>query len=458
MMSKRLLSASQTAATGGATIEFLGQYDYDNSPSEITSGQHTFSNVSFGTEETNRFIIIVTNGYGGDGDSANVVIPGVTVYDFTLVSSSPNGTGPVTSIVHYGQPTGTSDSIRVTHNRASRGDYPTTLSISVYKVVSSETYLLPTVVADYEATAGVSLSLSVPDGSVYLSNILGENSATPVSSATGTQDYNVDITGGNEYVVGYSGSGSTTATLTSSTGSARVASLVAFEPSTSAIPLTSVLEDDLTFVPINVQTTGSADSTANYDIVDFAFTASESTHRVYLGCSSQGTSTYYQQDLCIGAIQVLSGTGFTTIEAAFDPSNTSNTGVVTTITTGFTGNPTAGTHVAGGLNTTVNTGRWNIGSSTGSTYTGAADGIGSSYAGSSPTILPVPANDAISQVSSTNFFFFEASNSNFNANYDCGWFYLDLSGLTSGTVYRVRTAYLYAGLGDGSDTFKVYVT
>ena len=221
---------------------------------------------------------------------------------------------------------------------------------------------------------------------------------------------------------------------------------------------TTVLEDTLTFVPINVQTTGSRDSEENYDVVDFAFTASKSSHRVYLGCSSQGTSTYYQQDLCIGAIQVLSGSDFTTIEAAFDSNNTSNTGIVTNITTGLTGDPTAGTHSTGGLNTTLTTGRWNIRTSTGTGYTGAADGIGGSYAGSSPTVLPSPANDVIPQVSSTYFFMFEASNSNFNTQYDCGWFYFTAYGLTSGTTYRVRTAYLYAGLGDGSDTFKVYVT
>lgn len=230
------------------------------------------------------------------------------------------------------------------------------------------------------------------------------------------------------------------------------------QAASSGDAVTTVLEDTLTFVPINVQTTGSRDSEENYDVVDFAFTASNSSHRVYLGCSSQGTSAYYQQDLCIGALQVLSGTGFTTIEAAFDISNTSNTGIVTNITTGLTGNPTSGTHSTGGLNSTLTTGRWNIRTSTGSSYTGAADGIGSSYAGSSPTLLPSPANDVIPQVASTYFFMFEASNANFNTQYDCGWFYLDLSGLTSGTTYRVRTAYLYAGLGDGSNTLKVYVT
>lgn len=174
------------------------------------------------------------------------------------------------------------------------------------------------------------------------------------------------------------------------------------------------------FIASDTYMGNTADYTGPYDVgeVQTNFTGSG---RVYIGVKVTASTTFYN-DVPIAGVQVISGT---TLVASwiFNTSTggsgsgwqtyTSQTAVQST--QGFPVTPqTASGYTYSNITTTTGIGRFTWATSTGSSSTGAADGIGNAYKlsadGGSSTQAPV--GDAqISQTSSTYYVFRETSGS-----------------------------------------------
>jgi len=181
----------------------------------------------------------------------------------------------------------------------------------------------------------------------------------------------------------------------------------------------------------------SSDYTGPYDVGEVR-TDFSGSGRVYIGVKVTSSTTFYN-DVPIAGVQIISGS--TLVASWIFNTSTGGSGsgwqtytsqITGSSTQGFPVTPaTASGYTYSNMATTTSTGRFSWGTSTGSSYTGAADGIGNAYKltadGGSDTLATV--GDAqISQTSSTYYAFRETSG----------------SALWSGTVMRSPT-YTFSG-------------
>ena len=209
----------------------------------------------------------------------------------------------------------------------------------------------------------------------------------------------------------------------------------------------------------------SSDSTAPFKIFSQSMSVTGGsgsiTGRLYIGMRMQGTTTYYH-DWSLAIVQILqsSGTSFRTdstytngydfnaqnpLSSSYATSGFYNWSTSTGFTHSYTADPSAHSYVAiaGATNA-----RWSRGVSTGSTYTGAADGIysPSGYSGGGGTILP--ASGTVAQTSSTNFLFTETSGSGYIVGTTTIWLRSPEITVYNGDILRMA----YLGVGGSTST------
>ena len=145
--------------------------------------------------------------------------------------------------------------------------------------------------------------------------------------------------------------------------------------------------------------------------------------RVYIGVKVTASTTYYN-DIPIAGVQVISSNGSTLLASWIFNTSSGGSGsgwqtytseISGTSTFGFPISPaTASAYSYVTVNTTSGVGRFSYATSTGSSNTGAADGIANTYklsgSGGSSTLAPV-GNGTISQSASTYYAYRETSGS-----------------------------------------------
>lgn len=178
----------------------------------------------------------------------------------------------------------------------------------------------------------------------------------------------------------------------------------------------------------------SSDSTQAFDTYDIQVDTSlggGASGRIYIGCNVTATTTYYN-DLCIGGVQILDAS----------KSSLLNSYIFSSSTTGWetsqAQSPIASyntAELASALSFTTALGaattKWGPATSTGSSYTGAADGISTAY---TTSIMPGPGNFQVSQQSNTNYLYRETSGSTLNT---IVWLRSPLISVSPGSVIRV---------------------
>lgn len=177
--------------------------------------------------------------------------------------------------------------------------------------------------------------------------------------------------------------------------------------------------------------TSSNDNTENYSIKDVSFTSGSSTsHTFYLAQKLKTNTSYYHNDIAVGAIQIFEGN--TCVFAG----GSEDTSIFTTSDDISDTNPTLSgiTYHAIGAGSIF--GKWFRGSSTGSSGTGAADSISTDFQSTSNP-LPAAGEAIVPQAANTNFLAVEASSSTTN-------FYVYLKftvNLTTNTAHKFVFAY-----------------
>lgn len=212
-------------------------------------------------------------------------------------------------------------------------------------------------------------------------------------------------------------------------------------PDTNHVHTASI--NTATFAPtIHYIETPSNDDDKNYSVMDFNFTSgSNAVHTVYIGNKIQGNPNNFHNDLCVGAVQVIQGG---TIIMAKGVAN--STGIQTTTATGITStDPTSQTF--SNVATSQTAGRWNIATFTGSSRTGAADGISSDFQDST-TILANAGEENVLQVASTNFLYCEATGQTIGT---IKWMKLPSVNLATSTAHTLSIAYHLAVLSAGGN-------
>ena len=185
---------------------------------------------------------------------------------------------------------------------------------------------------------------------------------------------------------------------------------------------TSFYEISNRFIASDTYMGSTADYNGAYDVgqvqTDFI-----GTGRVYIGVKVTASTTYYN-DIPIAGIQVISSNGSTLVASWIFNTSTGGSGsgwqtytsqIAGTSTVGFPVSPaTASAYSYVAINNTTAVGKFTWATSTGSSNTGAADGIGNAYKlsadGGSNTLATV--GDAqISQTTSTYYAYRETSGS-----------------------------------------------
>lgn len=208
---------------------------------------------------------------------------------------------------------------------------------------------------------------------------------------------------------------------------------------------------------------GTGDVTNAYNVFSQSMSVTggdgTATGNLYIGVRMRGTTTYYH-DFCVAAIQILqsSGTSFrtdSTYSSGYDWNghralNSSNATQgfynwrTSNGTYSYTADPSTHTYttITGPTNA-----RWSQSSSTGSSYTGAADGIYQStgYSGGGGTIIP--ASGTVSQVSNTSFIYTESSGGGYTVGTSSFWLKSPEITVHNNDILRI----LYLGVG-GSTT------
>jgi len=190
---------------------------------------------------------------------------------------------------------------------------------------------------------------------------------------------------------------------------------------------------------INIFTEPStADSTAAYDVYDVQVDTSvtSSTGRIYIGCNVTATTTYYN-DLCVGAVQVLNPSGTTRLYGYSFSNGTDVAGWNTSNAQTPLANADTAIEASNLAYTAIgsaSTSRWGGTTSTGSSYTGAADGLSTAYGSAGNTILPTPGFFQVAQASSTNYLYRETSGSTLST---IVWLRSPLITVAPGSIIRV---------------------
>lgn len=156
----------------------------------------------------------------------------------------------------------------------------------------------------------------------------------------------------------------------------------------------------------------TADYTGAFDVLDVSVPSGYSgTAAIYMGLRVT-TSTTYINDICIGGVQVLNSSGTSLLDDYIFSTNAGGTGLGwRTLNGQYADSTTRATLSAATvqiINTGTNVGYWSWATGTGSSYTGAADGISALY---NTTILPSPGNGVVAQASGNYYAYREVSGS-----------------------------------------------
>ena len=157
----------------------------------------------------------------------------------------------------------------------------------------------------------------------------------------------------------------------------------------------------------------TTDYTGAFDVLDVTVPSGYSgTAAIYMGLRVT-TSTTYINDICIGGVQVLNSSGTSLLYSYIFNGNAGGTYGAgwRTLSGQFvdgTSRATLSASLKYIINTSTNTGRWTWATQTGSSYTGAADGIADGY---DTSILPSPGNGVVSQVANAYYAYREVSGS-----------------------------------------------
>lgn len=267
---------------------------------------------------------------------------------------------------------------------------------------------------DFDLGASGTVTISASTGSVVL-NVLND------TFTEGTESFNLRLTiPSNGVVVG------TSSNVTINDTSTGTPEPVGLNITTTAYSPT-----------INIITGVSSDYTGAYDVVEVQFNPaiSSATGRLFIGMRYTATTSFYN-DLCIGAIQVLDNAGNLLDSWAFS----NNTDAAEWQTLGAQrGSLDTPLTLSGLTYETIVSGavaqKWSLASSTGSSSTGAADGVSTLFGSAGTSILTV-GNGTTPQTTSTNYVFTESSGVSVNSY---TWMRGPIITLPTGT--RLRIAY-----------------
>jgi len=218
----------------------------------------------------------------------------------------------------------------------------------------------------------------------------------------------------------------------------------------------------------NAWTFSGSDSTAPFKIFSQSMSVTGGTSvtgRLYIGMRMRGVTTYHH-DWSLAIVQILQSNGTSyrtdgTYTNGYDW-NAANTLSSQYATSSFYNWTTSSgfTHAYGTDPSTLSgwqsissatNARWSRGLSTGSGYTGAADGVysPSGYSGGGGTILP--ASGTVSQTSSTPFLFTETSGSGYQIGNTTIWLRSPEITVHNGDILRMA----YLGIGGSTSTSGV---
>lgn len=208
----------------------------------------------------------------------------------------------------------------------------------------------------------------------------------------------------------------------------------------------------------------SNDSTAAYSIFSQSMSVTGGTSvtgRLYIGMRMRGTTTYYH-DFCLAIVQIVQSNGsqFRTdstytngydwnsrdsLTSQYQASSFYNWSTTTGFTHSYTTDPStlSFTTLASPSNA-----RWGRGLSTGSSYTGADNGVysPSGYSGGGGSILP--SSGVVSQTSGTPFLYTETSGSGYQIGSTTIWLRSPEITVHNGDILKM----LYLGIGGNTST------
>lgn len=170
----------------------------------------------------------------------------------------------------------------------------------------------------------------------------------------------------------------------------------------------------------NIYMGTTADYTGPYDVAEVQQSSFTGSGRIYLGHKATATTTYYN-DAPIACVQILSSSNTLLQTWVFNTSTGGSGSGWQTYTSQSaaqtTGLPVTPSTVSGytytSISTSTNVGRFSWSTGTGSSYTGAADGI------ATPTVGMTVGNAVINQSAGTYYMFRETSGSTLNTTVFC---------------------------------------
>ena len=200
----------------------------------------------------------------------------------------------------------------------------------------------------------------------------------------------------------------------------------------------------------------STDYTGDYDVLNVQFVPdslpSDFSGRLYIGLHIRtiASTIPFYNDLCVGAVQVLNSSE-ARVHAwqGSDFTNWDTTTASHTVPSAYT-DVTALTYSSIASSTTAR--RWNVSSATGSSNTGAADGVSTTYGSGGSAVLPVRGLGQVAQTASTDFCYVETSSPAVVGNFI--WMRSPSVTLSSG-LHNLRIAYNLT-TSDGLAGAKIY--
>lgn len=254
---------------------------------------------------------------------------------------------------------------------------------TLYYTIESQTGNVFT--SDFSTAISGSFNMTNGSGTLVMTTVVNDN-------AESTENFRVLIR-----------QGSTSGTILGNSSYVSITNVVPdLTNSIISIPNVNVVIDSTT-----------SDYTGAFDVLDVSVPSGYSgTAAIWLGLRVT-TSTTYINDICIGGVQVLNSSGTSLLYSYIFNGNAGGTyGAGWRTLSGQFADSTSRATLSGStqyvISTSTNTGRWTWATGTGSSYTGAADGIADGY---DTSILPSPGNGVVSQVSGAYYAYREVSGS-----------------------------------------------
>lgn len=194
------------------------------------------------------------------------------------------------------------------------------------------------------------------------------------------------------------------------------------------------------------------DDTSNFSVKDFNFTSGSSAgHNIYIGNKVNSNTNTFNNDLCVGAIQLFEGGS---LILARGSSNLTGLQTMTNVNNSNT-DPTGLTYAS--VTTGQTQERWNRAIGTGSNNTGASAGISSSFEDGGSN-LPKANTENVAQAAN-HYLYTEVSGMGLN---EIVWLKLPAVTLTTNAAHTLSIAY-HLGVqttdtgDDEDDEFGIYI-